>query len=184
METKSALQLLVFLCFGIGWVIFFHWFFRKLKSRVAREIKDESLAWSDLLALALSSVAFYYKFMRDINDQIIGDSSSAPYLTLILFYVWYFVCLGVFGFFRANIPLRYGIIALCLYVGVGLSPIIFYLGGYTNTISFWLQLWAIFNWFLIVIFPMEIGNVARIVIFRLKPEWREALRLRLKSGRR
>jgi hypothetical protein len=158
MDTK---ELLIFLVIGFGWIVFSQITFKYIRRFLSRspEDKKKELTFKslifDFIFLCLGFYAFYNKFWHEINSELKGKIVAIVLINLI--YFGFFIVWGYLGLHKY---FRYGIIMLILYIIIIFGIITLVLNK-SQLSSFLNQIWEIYNWFFLVLFPTEIGNLMR-----------------------
>lgn len=120
----------------------------------------------DLVFLCLSVYGFYQRILREIISEIIAENDIVTIIVAFtVLFVVYFGMLGILSFFRPVFQkyFRYSITALCLYVFVAFSVIV-YIKSHVEASEIrqlGLKVFSIYSWFLVAFFPFELGNIAR-----------------------
>jgi len=165
-------ELIIFLLFGIGWIIFFNFWFgiwKKQRLKIKRENISINffLSYQKVVSILLffaSSYSFYNVFL----NKIIKEQLAAPngYFTLFLMSIGYFLPLFILGLLIPKIYDYYahGISGMIVYAGVASLIFLFITRqGFSSIDDSMSQLIGLYQFFLAVFLPFDIGEKLSIV---------------------
>ncbi len=157
------LSLIIALFFGLGFIISF--IFRRVDEKmISGAIKKPDFELSDYLFLVLGFISFIFVFYTEMFVPGCTDSLSCFLIPAFILFA-YLSSLSFMGYFKANIVFKIFINSFLIYFGFWII-VISLVNPNDSYFHLLRDLFDLYKWFLVVIFPLEIGYGIRVLRYR------------------